>query len=174
MGVQYIFVVETNKSCQSDWIYIKSSIEEFCIKLDSNIKLSVVYMDGKSKFQSKEAEINKLKKQYSASKATNESKVIFCFDLDNYDTEKEDETFVKNTRDYCKKKDYYYVWFCRDIEEVYLKRRLTNVEKKKEAHKFKAKKSISTIDKKILLETKFKSGTSNLLSVLREVWLYSA
>ena len=27
MGVQLIFVVEANKSCKSDWIYIKSTID---------------------------------------------------------------------------------------------------------------------------------------------------
>lgn len=29
MGVQYIFVVETNSKCKSDWIYIRDTIERF-------------------------------------------------------------------------------------------------------------------------------------------------
>ncbi len=29
MGLQLIFVVETNKKCRSDWIYIKSALEKF-------------------------------------------------------------------------------------------------------------------------------------------------
>ena len=29
MGIQLIFVVETNKACNSDWIYIKDTIEYF-------------------------------------------------------------------------------------------------------------------------------------------------
>ena len=27
MGVQLIFVVETNKDCNSDWIYIKETVD---------------------------------------------------------------------------------------------------------------------------------------------------
>lgn len=29
MGVQLIFTVETNKKCNSDWIYIKDTVEHF-------------------------------------------------------------------------------------------------------------------------------------------------
>ena len=29
MGVQLLFAVETNKKCDSDWIYIKNTIEQF-------------------------------------------------------------------------------------------------------------------------------------------------
>ena len=29
MGPQLIFVVETNKKCNSDWIYIKDTVEHF-------------------------------------------------------------------------------------------------------------------------------------------------
>ena len=29
MGIQLIFVVETNKKCNSDWIYIKDTVEHF-------------------------------------------------------------------------------------------------------------------------------------------------
>ena len=43
MGVQFIFVVETNKGCKSDWIYIKETINHF-YNYDNNVKLSEVYM----------------------------------------------------------------------------------------------------------------------------------
>ena len=40
MGVQLIFVVETNKKCNSDWIYIKETIEHFYLydRIKSQIK----------------------------------------------------------------------------------------------------------------------------------------
>ena len=31
MGLQLIFVVETNKKCKSDWIYIKETIDRFFV-----------------------------------------------------------------------------------------------------------------------------------------------
>lgn len=51
MGVQYIFVVETNSKCKSDWIYIRDTIERFYQWNQPQIKLSVVYMNGKYSLQ---------------------------------------------------------------------------------------------------------------------------
>lgn len=35
MGLQLIFAVETNKKCNSDWIYIKDTIEHFIPMTDT-------------------------------------------------------------------------------------------------------------------------------------------
>ena len=53
MGLQLIICVETNKKCNSDYIYIKSSIERFYSVDRGNIKLSPVYLDGKGNYSSK-------------------------------------------------------------------------------------------------------------------------
>ena len=68
MSTQFIFAVETNKSCNSDWIYIKSTIEHFYEYEPSQVKLSVVYMDGKGNYNSakKEREIRSLISQYKS------------------------------------------------------------------------------------------------------------
>ena len=52
MGVQMIFAVETNKKCNSDWIYIKDPIEHFYVYERTQLKLSVVYLDGKGNYSS--------------------------------------------------------------------------------------------------------------------------
>ena len=57
MVLQLIFVVETNKKCNSDWIYIKDTIEHFYQYERTQIKLSVVYMDGKGKYKQKEKQV---------------------------------------------------------------------------------------------------------------------
>ena len=41
MGVQFIFVVETNKGCKSDWIYIKETINYFYNYFIENKTLTV-------------------------------------------------------------------------------------------------------------------------------------
>lgn len=64
MGVQLIFVVEANKSCKSDWIYIKSTIDYFYEYNRTGLKLSPVYMDGKGKYKQKEKEVKSLISQY--------------------------------------------------------------------------------------------------------------
>ena len=50
MGGSY-FVVETNKKCQSDWMYIKDTIEHFYAFDRTQVKLSVVYMDGRGNYE---------------------------------------------------------------------------------------------------------------------------
>ena len=50
MGLQLIFVVETNKKCKSDWIYIKDTIDRFYQYDQAQVKFSPVYMDGKGKY----------------------------------------------------------------------------------------------------------------------------
>ena len=53
MSLQLIFVVETNKKCKSDWIYIKETIDYLYQYNQTKVKLSPVYMDGKGKFKKK-------------------------------------------------------------------------------------------------------------------------
>ena len=60
MGLQLVFVVETNKKCNSDWIYIKATIEHFYEYERTQVKLSTVYMDGKGKYRNKEKEVKQL------------------------------------------------------------------------------------------------------------------
>ena len=42
MGLQLIFVVETNKHCKSDWIYIKDTIDRFYLYNQAQVKLTPV------------------------------------------------------------------------------------------------------------------------------------
>ena len=50
MGVQLIFVVETRKTCNSDWIYIKDTVEHFYSYERTELKLTPIYMDGKGNY----------------------------------------------------------------------------------------------------------------------------
>ncbi len=68
MGLQLIFVVETDKKCKSDWIYIKDTIDRFYQYDQAHVKLSPIYMGGKGKYTAKEKEILK-KKEAVAFKA---------------------------------------------------------------------------------------------------------
>ena len=57
MGLQLIFVVETDSKCKSDWIYIKDTLEWFYDFDRAHTKLSPVFMAGKNKYLKKEKEI---------------------------------------------------------------------------------------------------------------------
>lgn len=166
MGLQLIFVVETNKKCKSDWIYIKDTIDHFYQYNQAQVKLSPVYMEGKGNYKNKEKEISSLISQYASSSKTNESKVIFCFDCDDYDSKPEDAEFLVNVRRYCMEKGYDFIWFCKDIECVYWGKKVDDNQKKKEAAEFKAKKMINGINENKLIATEYRTNMSNIMSVI--------
>lgn len=126
MGVQFIFVVETNKKYKSDWIYIKDTIDYFYEYERTQVKFSPVYMDGRGKYRKKEKEVKSLISQYKATSKSNQSRVIYCFDCDD--------------------NNYDFVWFCKDVEQVYIGKKVDDSKKNKEAAMFKAKKLITKVD----------------------------
>ena len=166
MGLQLVFVVETNKKCNSDWIYIKDTVEHFYEYDRTQIKFSTVYMDGKGKYKSKEKQVAQFVRQYSAMSNANHSKVLYCFDCDDYDSNPNDQKFLKEAKQYCDSKGYDFVWFCKDVEQVYIGKRVDDSQKKKEAALFKAKKRINTVDKARLAVDRYRTNTSNIMSVL--------
>ena len=166
MGLQLIFVVETNKKCKSDWIYIKDTIDRFYQYDQAQVKFSPVYMDGKGKYKNKEKEISSLISQYTAGNKKNQTKVIFCFDCDDYDSKPEDAEFLVNAKRYCDEKGYDFIWFCKDIERVYLGKKVDDSQKKKESATFKAKKLIDAVDKSKLIVKAYRANTSNIMSVI--------
>lgn len=167
MGLQLIFAVETNKKCNSDWIYIKDTIEYFYSYERTQVKFSVVYMDGKGNYNSKkkEKEIKSLTSQYSSTSNTNRSRVIYCFDCDDYDSKMDDLKFLEEAKKYCDEHEYDFVWFCKDVEQVYIGKKVDDSQKKKEAATFKAKKQINSIDSKKLLMKNYRNNTSNIMNV---------
>ena len=169
MGLQLIFVVETNKKCNSDWIYIKDTIENFYAYERTQVKFSVVYMEGKWKYNKKEKEINNLISQYRAASKSNESKIIYCFDCDDYDINREDADFLNAAKKYCAEKEYEFVWFCKDIERVYIGKKVDDSQKKKEAAKFKEKNLIANVKPEKLSLHSFRANSSNIMAVLDSV-----
>ena len=168
MGLQLIICVETNKKCNSDYIYIKSSIEK-CYSIDlGTIKLSPVYLDGKGNYSSKKTlkSIDELSKQYKSTSKDNTNTVMYCIDCDEYDNRPEDMEFLDEVNDFCEKKGYRFVWFCKDIEQVYLGNRIPDNRKKNEAITFLKKKKIANVRIENLTAKRYQKGKSNLCAVL--------
>lgn len=166
MGLQLIFVVETDSKSKSDWMYIKNTIDFFYEYDKAHVRLSPVYMGGKGNYRKREKEVSNLIKQYAAASKTNETKVIYCFDCDDYDSIPADMDFLKNAKQYCERQGADFVWFCKDIERVYLDKKVENKQKKIEAAKFKQKKLITGIDIRKLEVTGYRNNTSNIMKIL--------
>lgn len=168
MGLQLIVLVETDVKCKSDWIYIKETIEHFFEIDQTQIKLTPVYLGGKSKYDKKSKEISKLKSQYCATCKENDSVVLLCLDCDDYDIKSEDKAFLENAKRYCDNNGIELVWFCKDIERVYMGEKIPNTMKKAEATKFKAKGLINKVDKASLSANDYSQNCSNIISVLKK------
>ncbi len=166
MGLQLIFVVETNSKCKSDWIYIKDTIERFYQYNQTQVKFSPVYMDGKGKYDKKEKNISKLISQYASTSKVNQSKIIYCFDCDDYDSKPGDLNFLNNVRQYCDERGADFIWFCKDIERVYLGKKVDQSQKKTESATFKSKKLINNVDVNKLSAADYQANTSNIMRIL--------
>lgn len=168
MGLQLIFIVETNKKCKSDWIYIKDAIDRFFTYDPAQVKLSTVYLNGKGNYRTKEKEISLLVSQYSSTSKGNKSQVIMCLDCDDYDIKAKDMDFINNAKQYCVEKGWDFVWFCKDVERVYIGKKVPDKEKKEEAAKFKAKKCIGNVKKSSLTANTYTQNTSNIINVIKK------
>ena len=168
MGTQLIICVETNKKCQSDYLYIKSAIDYFYDMNRTDIRLSPVYMNGKGNYSSKKIKkrIDELSKLYKATSINNSSIVICCVDCDDYKTKPEEAIFLENVKSFCNENGYHFVWFCKDIEMVFLGDSIPDSKKKSSANMFKSKQMISQIRIQNLRASEFQDKRSNLCNVL--------
>lgn len=171
-GLQLIFVVEADKTCKSDWKYIKETIDRFYFYDKAHVKLNVVYMGGKGNYQNKDVDVKTLIKQYGASRRSkygNEeylSVVIYCIDCDDYDTSPEDKRTLESVQQFCQQHGYEFLWFCKDIERVFWGKKIQPKQKKKEADDFVSKKVIAKVNDENLQAKKYKANSSNILVIL--------
>lgn len=162
MGLQLIFCVETNKQADTDWVYIMEAIR-FRYNLPSQINLNKIYMETKSKYDSRKVlgEIEKRTKCYKG-----ETKVIYCIDTDAYESNYEQKQEFEKVKRFCEKNGYDLIWFCHDVEEVFLGKQVENSQKVKAAAMFRSSKGIEHVQMQKLSATDVRSKCSNVLSVL--------
>ena len=166
MDLQLIFVVETDSKSKSDWIYIKDTIDYFYNYDQSHVKFSTVYMAGKGNYKKVETKITKLISEYASVNKQRQSRGIYCFDCDDFDTNRVDIDFLEKAKEYCDEKQYEFVWFCKDIERVYIGKKVPEKEKTKEAAKFKSGKLIRNVNKTTLEIHRYAANTSNILRII--------
>ncbi|MBR4781945.1 MAG: hypothetical protein IK014_11405 [Lachnospiraceae bacterium] len=163
MGKQIILCVEASKQAETDAIYIKDTINRF-YDIDRTIKLSFVYMNGKTNYDSKSVQntINKFSRDYKNGKSI----VIYYVDLDKYESNPAQAKENNAIKEYVAKNKYEMVWFCHDIEEVYLGESIDKKQKKNTAIEFRKKEKIVEVDAQRLMAKRRSKGNSNILLVM--------
>lgn len=61
---------------------------------------------------------------------------------------------------------YDFIWFCKDVEQVYIGKRVDNSQKKNESTKFKKNNLITKVDVHRLSGRDYRIKTSNIMTVL--------
>ena len=163
MAIQMIFCVETNKRADTDSIYISETINHLYV-VNNQIKISKVYMNTKSKYKSKDVlrDIDKKTKAFTIG----ETKVIYCIDTDEYESNIEHEKEFNNISQFCLEKGYELIWFCHDVEDVFMGKKIPDSQKVQEAGAFRRKRKIEEIHIDQLSSNVKRAHTSNILHIL--------
>lgn len=166
MSKQILLCVETNKKARTDYKYIDSSIKRFYIN-DRKIIYRPVFMDTKTKYNAKDKvrEITGAIKNYPG-----ETHVIYFIDVDDYDVSGETKRLYDDIEKYCKDNRYDFVFFKKDVEDVYLGHQVTDDEKVKRAEEFTRKKLIDKVNESNLCSDIHRNHSSNILNVLDKYW----
>lgn len=153
--MQLILVLETRSSCNSDYRYIKATIDYYYKQRTFNI--NPIYAKTKSELVKQDKRVQEEINRYNGY-----SKVVLCAD---YDSDSSPENIV--IVEYCKKHDYELIWMNTNIEHVYLNK--PNVDDKdKESRNFlrKSKIILKNLQNLHNLEPLDKPCSSNILVVL--------
>ena len=163
MAIQMILCVETNKKADTDGIYITEVIRHW-YNINNQIKLSRVYMNTKTRYNSKDVrrEIDKKSKEFTIG----ETRVIYCIDTDQYEKNADHARELDNISQYCEENDYDLIWFCHDVEEVLLGTSISDSQKVQEAAAFKRKNKIEEIQADDLSCGVKRARASNILNIL--------
>ena len=158
-----IFCVETDKVSKIDNMYIDQAIK-YRYEIGSNIKLIYIYLNGKGNYGSQKI-INKINKTIKACN-NNESIVIYCLDTDNYDSDPAIQKLNHDIEEFCESRHYFIIWFCKNIEEVFLHKRVEPADKKQEAIKFRSKEGLGKADINTLSSETLNAKKSNIYKCL--------
>ena len=162
MAIQLILCVETNKKADTDSKYIFETIRYY-YNVDNSVKLSKIYMGTKTKYNSKEVlkEIKQKKSMFSLGS----SMVIYCIDTDQYEKNPNHKKEYDEIQKYCEHENYEMIWFCHDVEEVFIGYKVSDSDKTKKAAEFVKKNIVKNVNYKKLSSDKLIKNTSNMLLV---------
>ena len=166
MSRQILLCVETNKKARTDYKYIDATIKRFYIN-DRKIIYRPVFMDTKTKYNAKDKvrEIIGAIKKYPG-----ETNVIYFIDVDDYDVSAETKRLYDDIEKYCKENEYDFVFFKKDVEDVYFGHQVPDDEKVKRAEEFTRKKLIDKVNESNLNSDIHRNHSSNILNVLDKYW----
>ncbi len=164
---QLILCVETNKKADTDPGYIDAVIKQL-YQIGTEVKLQYEYFNGKGGYKSSSI-LKKIEKDIKAVNDETLSEVIYFIDTDKYDSNAEDQKLNVEIQTFCQQRGYKLIWFCRNIEEVFLHKTVEVSKKKIEVAKFKLGKGLGKATEATLSASLMARKKSNMLIVLDQL-----
>lgn len=169
--MQIIICYEACSSSNTDFSYIRSYIKDRYQNRQQQLHIDKVPLAAKSRYPKGKRKIEECKRNYRFQHKTERQYVLCCFDTDYGKEGAAKEN--KRIEDFCQENGYDLIWFHRDIEEVFLQKRISDKEKIQCAKDFVRKDMIKTVDDRKMAKTTFPAsnfGTSNLKLVLDRIF----
>ena len=163
MNKLILFCVETNQQANTDYPYIRGTIKRF-YEDNNKIVMRPIFLKSKTRYKD-HAVINKIESQKNGF-PNKDVTVIYCIDVDDYDTSAETKRLLDDIKRYCISNHYEFVFFCRDVEDVYWGKQVSKNDKIRMAASFNEKHQINSIKESQLRKAKYTKNCSNILSIL--------
>lgn len=165
MNKRVLCCVETTKKANTDYQYIRETLRHFYVE-SSKITIRPIYMESKSKYNSRAVK-EQIRRESMNAKDTN---VIYFVDTDDWDISIEDANFLEEIKTYCINNGYDFVYFCKDVEDVYLGKSVANTEKINAIRRFKSTRAIESITVSCLERNIYQVHCSNIMNMLDKYW----
>lgn len=157
--------VETTKQADTDYQYIRETIRHFYVE-PTNIVIRPIYMESKSRYNSRSV-CEQIKKQTMNSSDTS---VIYFVDTDDWDVSADEKRILDKIQEYCQENGYDFVFFCKDVEDVYLGKRVSDTQKISAIKRFKSEHAIENVEVRHLEREQCQVHCSNIMNVLDKYW----
>lgn len=161
MNNRILFCVETTQQANTDYPYIRDTIDYY-YEVPRKTVIRPIYLGSKTRYNSRSVREN-IKKQSGTSGNTH---VIYCIDTDSRSISEDNNHLTERIREYCNKQGYDFIFFCRDVEDVYHGRQLPDTEKVQAVRRFRSRRLIETIKSENLKSKEYRYHCSNILNVL--------
>lgn len=161
MNKRLLFCVETTQQANTDYPYIRSTVDYF-YEINRQTVIRPIYMGSKTRFNSRAVQ-ESIKRQSGTAEDTH---VIYCIDTDDCDASPDAKTLTNQISDYCRQNHYDFVFFCRNVEDVYHGKTLSDTEKVQVVKRFRTSNQIKTIKVANLTKREYQFHCSNILNIL--------
>ena len=170
MDCQFLFCVETDKRARTDEIYIKETLNRFFEAIPNTVRIGFIFMHGKSNYNSDatKGEIRKLTQMF---RKNGKTVVMYCIDTDKYESNQNHKRELEEIQRFCTERDYELIWFCHDVEEVYIGHSVADAEKKDIAETFKRREMIKDADIANFSSETMAKNKSNIICVLKKYFI---